>query len=411
VGRKPPLAHHGAQEELSRATVRLTAKGEGAARARHPWIFSGALAHVAGEPEAGAEVDVLGPGGDFLGRGLFNPHSQIRVRLYTSKDEPLDAAFFASRVRAAVRLRRDVLDVGDPEGACRMVFSEGDHLSGLTVDRYGPHLVVLLTGLGISRRLDPILDALEEELRPEGIVLRTEKGMAEEEGLILEDGLLRGRLPEAPIEVREGDLRFAVDLRTGQKTGFYLDQRHNRKRAAAYAAGRSVADVCSYTGAFSVAALRAGATHSVAVDVSAPALELAAANAERNGVAARVETVRANAFDWLAARAEEGRTFDMIVLDPPRFARSRRGVPAALEAYRRLNALALRCLGTGGVLVTFSCSGRVSEADFQGALARAATEAGRSVRILERLAQAPDHPVSSACPESAYLKGFVCAVD
>jgi 23S rRNA (cytosine1962-C5)-methyltransferase len=356
-------------------------------------------------------VDVVGPGGDFLGRGLFNPHSQIRVRLYTSEDEPLDAAFFVSRVRAAVRLRREVLGLGEPESACRLVFSEGDHLSGLTVDRYGPYLVVLVTGLGISRRLDPVLDALEEELRPEGIVLRTEKGMAEEEGLIVEDGLLRGRLPEAPIEIREGDLRFAVDLRTGQKTGFYLDQRLNRTRAAAYAAGRSVADVCSYTGGFSVATLRAGATRSVAVDMSAPALELAAANAESNGVGAQVETVRANAFDWLAARAEEERSFGLIVLDPPRFARSRRGVPTALKAYQRLNTLALGCLSEGGVLVTFSCSGRVSEGDFQGAVARAATDAGRSLRILERLAQAPDHPVSAACPESAYLKGFVCMAD
>jgi 23S rRNA (cytosine1962-C5)-methyltransferase len=396
---------------VSGAAVRLTARGEAAVRARHPWIFSGALAAVEGRPDAGAEVDVLGAGGDFLGRGLFNPHSQIRVRLYTREDEPLDGAFFARRVRAAARLRRDVLGLGDPEGACRLVFSEGDGLSGLTVDRYGPYVSVLLTGLGISSRLEPILDALEEELSPEGVLLRTEKGMADEEGLILADGLLRGRMPEAPIEVREGDLRFAVDVRTGQKTGFYLDQRYNRARAAAYAAGRTLADVCSYTGAFSVAALRAGASGSVAVDVSAPALELASANAERNGVGVRLETVRANAFEWLEARAAEGRPLGMIVLDPPRFARSRRGVPAALKAYQRLNTLALACLAEGGILVTFSCSGRVSEWDFQGAVARAATDAGRSLRILERLAQAPDHPVASACPESAYLKGFVCMAE
>lgn len=396
---------------MSRPAVRLTPRGEAAARARHPWIFSGALARVDGEPQAGSEVDVLGRDGSFLGRGLFNPHSQIRVRLYSAHDEPLDGTFFARRVGAAARLRRDVLGLGDPEGACRVVFSEGDELSGLTVDRYGAHLVVILTGLGISQRLEGILDALEEELTPDGIVLRTEKGMAEEEGLILEDGPLRGSLPDGPIEIREGELRFAVDLRTGQKTGFYLDQRENRTRAAAYAAGRSLADVCSYTGGFSMAALRAGAARSVAVDVSGPALELAAANAERNGVRDRLEAVRANAFDWLGAQAEEGRRYDVIVLDPPRFARSRRGIPAALKAYQRLNGLALRCLAERGVLVTFSCSGRVAEADFQAAVARAAAEAGRPLRIVERLAQAPDHPVSTACPESAYLKGLVCLAD
>jgi len=391
--------------------VHLTPRGQGAALARHPWIFSGAIARVDGEPGPGAEVDVLGPGGAFLGRGLFNPHSQIRVRLYTARDELLDSDFFAARVRDAVRLRAGALRLGDPAGACRLVFSEGDGLSGLTVDRYGSHLVVMLTGLGIAGRLEAILDALGEELAPEGVVLRTEKGMAEAEGLILEDGLLRGALPSGPIEIREDDLRFAVDLRTGQKTGFYLDQRFNRARAAAYADGRAVADVCSYTGGFSVAALRAGATRSVAVDVSTRALELATSNAERNGVGARLEAVRANAFDWLTEQADQGRAFDMIVLDPPRFARSRRGVPAALKAYQRLNGLALGCLAPDGVLVTFSCSGRVAEPDFREAVARAATDAERPLRIVERLAQAPDHPVAAACPESAYLKGLIALAD
>jgi 23S rRNA (cytosine1962-C5)-methyltransferase len=396
---------------VSRISVRLNARAEAAARAGHPWIFAGGVADVAGTPRAGAEVEVLDSNGRFLGRGLFNPSSQIRVRLYTTMDEPLDAGFFARRLGAALRLRTEVLGLGDPAGACRLVFSEGDHLSGLTVDRYGPFLVVQLTGLGIHGHLESILDTLEDAVSPEGILLRTEKGMAEAEGLILQDGLLRGRLPDGPIEVVEGELRFAVDVRTGQKTGFYLDQRHNRARVAAYAAGRSIADVCSYTGGFSVATLRAGATRAVAVDVSARALELAASNAERNGIRGRVETERASAFEWLAARAEDGPTLDMIVLDPPRFARSRRGVPAALEAYQRLNALAIRCLAEGGALVTFSCSGRVAEPDFREAVRRAAARVGRPLRILERLSQAPDHPVSTTCPESAYLKGLICVAE
>ncbi len=395
---------------MSRANVQLTRRGEVAALSRHPWIFSGAIARVTGDPEPGAEVDVLDSGGSFLGRGLFNPHSQIRVRLYTAVDEPLDSAFFARRIATAVALRRDMLGLDDVDGACRLVFSEGDGLSGLTVDRYGRQLVVQLTGLGIGERLDGVLSALESLVEPDGIMLRTEKGMAEEEGLRVQDGPLRGRTPEEPVEIVEGSLRFSVDLRTGQKTGFYLDQRANRTRAAAYAPGRSVADVCSYSGGFSIATAAAGAARVTAVDSSASALELVRENAERNGVGALVEPVRANAFEWLGAQAEAGRTFDMVVLDPPRFARSQRGVKSALRAYERLNALALGCVAPGGVLVTFSCSGRVAEADFQGAVARAATDCGRDVRILERLSQAADHPVATTCPQSAYLKGFVCSV-
>lgn len=396
---------------MKRPTVRLASKGEGPARGRHPWVFSGAIADVAGDPPPGAEIDIVDSAGAFVGRGLFNPHSQIRVRIYTWEDEPLESAFFERRIRRAVELRHGLLGLGDPAGACRLLFSEGDGLSGLTVDRYGQHLVVQLTGLGIAERLNPILDALEAAVAPESIMLRTEKGMAEEEGLVLRDGPLRGSPPEVPIEIVEGGLRFAVDLRTGQKTGFYLDQRSNRARVSAYAAGRTVADVCSYSGGFSVAVACARAEAVTAVDASAPALELARANADRNGVSDRVETVRANAFDWLAEQGGGGRRFGMVVLDPPRFARSRRGVKSALQAYQTLNALALGCLEPGGVLATFSCSGRVSESDFQAAVGRAAADSGRPVRLLQRLAQAPDHPVMVTCPQSAYLKGFLCMVE
>jgi 23S rRNA (cytosine1962-C5)-methyltransferase len=396
---------------MSRPAVQLTSRGEAPARARHPWIFSGAVADVRGDPEPGAAVDVFDRAGGFIGRGLFNPHSQIRVRLYTPEDEPLDGAFFGARVRRAIALRADLLGLADPAGACRLVFSEGDGLSGLTVDRYGAYLAVQLTGLGIAGRLDAILDALEDAVAPKAVVLRTEKGMAEQEGLILQDGPLRGELPPAPVEIVEGGLRFLVDLGTGQKTGFYLDQRVNRTRAASYAEGRTVADVCSYSGGFSVAAARAGAERVTAVDVSAGALELAVANAAINGVGERVGTVRANAFEWLEGEAAEGRSYGMVVVDPPRFARTRRGIPSALQAYERLNRLAVACLEPGGMLLTFSCSGRVPEADFASAVCRGAASTGRDVRVLERLTQAPDHPVSVTCPESAYLKGLVCVAE
>jgi 23S rRNA (cytosine1962-C5)-methyltransferase len=391
--------------------VHLDPGASSAARARHPWIFSGGITRVVGDPEPGAEVDVHAVDGGFIGRGLFNPHSQIRVRLYTARDEPLDGAFFAARVRRAVGLRTGLLGLGDPAGACRLVFSEGDELSGLTVDRYGSWLVVVLTSLGIAGRLDAILDVLEELIHPTGIVLRTEKGVGEEEGLVVRDGPLRGALPEEPVIIHEGDSRFAVDLRIGQKTGFYLDQRLNRGRVASYAAGRTVADVFSYTGGFAVTAARAGASAVAAIDTSAPSLELAARNAELNGVAERVQVARADAFTWLGEQAVAGRRFDLVVVDPPRFARSRKGLKSALQGYQRLNRLALGCLSDGGVLATFSCSGRVSADEFQEAVSRGAAEAGRTVRILERLAQAPDHPVSTRCPQTAYLKGFLCAVE
>jgi 23S rRNA (cytosine1962-C5)-methyltransferase len=353
---------------------------------------------------------VLDSDGSFIAHGLFNPHSQIRARLYRWNEGPLDEAFFRARIEESIELRRTVLGLDAPDGGARLVFSEGDGLSGLVVDRYGSWLTLQLTSLALDRRRPWLLDALGDTIGAEGIVLRTERGILEEEGLRLEDGWIRGRPPSGPIQIVEGGLRFGVALETGQKTGYYLDQRLNRERAASYAEGRTVADVCSYTGGFGIAALAAGARSVVAVDVSGTALALATDNAHSNGVADRHHAVRSDAFKWLTEQVEAGLRFGMIVLDPPRFARSRRGVPEALKAYRRLNGLALQCLEPGGILVTCSCSGRVSADEFLGAVGRAASDAGRHVRVLERLGQAPDHPVSATCPETAYLKCLLCHV-
>ncbi len=390
--------------------VTLAPGREGPFVAGHPWLFSGAITSVTGEPADGDEVDVQTAAGAFVARGLFNSRSQIRVRLYRWEPGPLDDAFWAERIGAAVRLRAEILGLDDPEGGCRLVFSEGDGLSGLIVDRYGPYLSVQLTSLALAARTEMLLDILGATVAPAGIVLRTERGILEEEGLALRDGPLRGTIPEEAFEIRENALRFAVDLRTGQKTGFYLDQRLNRSRAAAYAQGRTVADVCCYSGAFGVAAALAGASAVTGVDASEPALALAAANAERNGVADRMDFVRADAFRWLEREADSGHRYGMIVLDPPRFARTRRGVRQALKAYRRLNQLALSCLESDGILVTCSCSGRVTEGEFSGAVARAAAAARRSVQILEAHGQPPDHPLSVGCPESSYLKCLICRV-
>jgi 23S rRNA (cytosine1962-C5)-methyltransferase len=380
---------------------------------RHPWVFSGAVGKVRGEPEDGDEVVVETAGGKFVARGLWNSRSQIRVRLYTwVRDEPLAEGFWRGRLQAALRLRDQLPGLDSVRRPVRLVFSEGDGISGLVVDRYGDRLVVQLTSLALARRMDLLLDLLEEELSPAGIYLRTEKGIGDEEGLALEDGVLRGAPPPEVIEVEEGGFRFAVDLRTGQKTGYYMDQRENRVRVAAYARDRVAADLFCYSGGFALALSGGGARRVTGVDSSAPALELARENARRNQMDGdRLRFEEEDAFNWLEAREAAGDRFGLVVLDPPRFARSRRGVPAALRGYGQLNELAARILEPSGILATFSCSGRVSRDDFQGVLQGVAERTGRPIQILETLGQPGDHPVSVSCPETAYLKGFICRVE
>lgn len=395
---------------MSLPTVVLAPGREAPFRGRHPWVFSGAIASVSGSPEDGDQVEVVTSRAEFVARGLYNSRSQIRARLYSWSPEELDDAFFAARIADSIRLRTDVLGLGDPEGAARVIFSEGDGLSGLTVDRYAGYLCVQFTSLALDRRKEAILDTLESALSPKGIVLRTEKGILEQEGLALRDGPVRGSPPDEPIEIVDGGLRFSVDLRTGQKTGFYLDQRENRRRAALHAKGRTVADVCCYTGGFSVALATAGAESVIGVDSSEPALALARTNAERNGVGGTCDFHRSDAFKWLESQIAEGKRYGMIVLDPPRFARTRKGVHQAVQAYERLNTLALACLEPDGILVTCSCSGRVSMEEFAGAVGRAAARANRAVQILETRGQAPDHPVAATCLESSYLKCLITRV-
>jgi 23S rRNA (cytosine1962-C5)-methyltransferase len=370
------------------------------------------VARVDGEAADGDEVDVVAADGSFIARGLFNSKSQIRVRLYSwDAAERLDEAFWAGRIDSALGLRR-MLDLMAPDGACRLVFSEGDGLSGLVVDRYRDVLSVQLTSLALALRRELLLDLLESRIHPRGILLRTEKGVLEEEGLEARDGLLRGSAPAEPMPIVENGLTFLADLRTGQKTGFFLDQRDNRVTVARYARDRRVADVFCYTGGFTLPCLRAGAASVVGVDVSAGALELAAANVRANGLDdGRVRFEAADAFNWLEARVEAGERFDMVILDPPRFARSSRGVPGALRGYRGLNELAVRCLEPGGILVACSCTGRVTREMFEGVLGEVEVATARRIRILEDRGQAGDHPVSPTCPETAYLKCVVALVD
>jgi 23S rRNA (cytosine1962-C5)-methyltransferase len=378
---------------------------------RHPWVFAGAIAAVAGAPADGAEVDLVSNTGEWIARGLYNANSKIRVRLYSwQPDQPLDRAFFHDRLTTAVRLRRDILGLDRPGGACRLVFSESDGLSGLTVDRYDRWLAVQFTSLGLAQRRDLLAELLTELTGAAGIYLRTERGIGRLEGLELHDGPFVGEPPPPSITVQDaGGLRFLVNLAEGQKTGFYLDQRENRLAAARYAAGRSVLDAFCYTGGFGLHAARAGATQVEGVDSSAAALELARQNAELNGLTA-VQFVQADVFDHLAEQVKAGRRYGMIVLDPPKFARSQSAVPEAIRGYRRLQALALRLLEPDGVLVTCCCTGLISMEMLDSVLAEVAAEGRRDVQILERHAQPADHPVAVSCLESSYLKCLIARV-
>ena len=377
--------------------------------ARHPWVFAGSIGRVEGDPPPGAEVGVFSHEGLFVARGLFNPDSAIRVRLYRWDDAPLDDAFWRSRVEGAVSLRSDILGRDDPVGATRLVSSEADGLSGLTVDRYGRQLVALFTGRGLFERRETLIEALVDASKVGNVVARTDKAIAAQEHLELFDEVVRGEVPEGPVEVVENGLKFGVRLRSGQKTGFYLDQRDNRRAVADYARGRRVLDLFCYTGGFALNALAGGATHALGVDSSAPAIDDARANAVRNGRAhARFEA--ADVFAALEKMKAAGERFGLVVVDPPKFAQNARGVDEAMKRYLRLNRAAVEVLEPGGILATCSCSGSVDRGMFLGMLGQVAELSGRPIQILEVRGASADHPVSASCPEGEYLKCMICRI-
>jgi 23S rRNA (cytosine1962-C5)-methyltransferase len=380
--------------------------------ARHPWVFVTSIARVEGDPKEADEVEVYSHEGQFIARGVFNPHSAIRVRLYRWDGGPLDEAFWSAAVAEALRMRHEVLRLGGPNAGYRLISSEGDGLSGLTVDRYDRWLVAQFTSLALFARREPILRSLQELTGAEGILARSERVTAEQEGIPHPFESVHGTLPVAPVEVVEHGLTYWVDPRAGQKTGFFLDQRENRRAAAAYCQRRRVLDLYCYTGGFALNALKNGGAASVlAVDSSAVAVEVARHHAEMNGLDAGA--IRFEASDALAALdrlRSSGERFGVVICDPPKFARSPRGVEDALKGYLRLNRAALDVLEPDGVLVTCSCSGLVDRSLFADVLGQVAELSGRRVQFLEQRGQAPDHPVSASCLETEYLKCFICRV-
>jgi 23S rRNA (cytosine1962-C5)-methyltransferase len=376
-------------------------------RLRHPWIFSGAVGRVDAQATAGGLVDVTAHDGTFLARAYYNPQSRIPARVLSfDPAEAVDAAFFVRRVQAAAARRRALAASSDTD-CYRLVMSESDGLPGLIVDRYGDVLVVQALTLGIAARLPLVTAALATLGAWRAIVERSDDAVRELEGLAPQSGVLDGSLAAgATAVVREHGLAYEVDLLGGHKTGFYLDQRPSRLAARAFAPGARVLDCCSYTGGFSMNAAAAGARSVLAIDQSAPALERLAANAARNGFADVVASRQGNAFELLRELRDARESFDLIVLDPPKFAPHAAQVDKAARGYKDLNLLALKLLAPGGHLLTFSCSGHVGPELFQKIVFGAALDAGRDAQIVAHLFQGDDHPVLLSFPESLYLKGL-----
>ena len=416
-------------------------------RQHHPWIFSGAVARVKGDAADGDGVDVVSSDGAWLARGTINRKSQIVVRLFTwREDEAIDREFFARRLARAYEARMGIL--ADPgTSACRLVNAESDGLPGLIVDRYDGWLVTQFLALGVDRWKEEIVKQIGPTVGPvverrifsvQGVYDRSDVEVRAKEGLPQATGVLVGDEPPDLVEIRENGLHFLVDVKRGHKTGFYLDQRDNRRKVAPYLRGREVLNCFAYTGAFAVYALAAGAKRVTNVDTSADALALARRNVELNSshychsearraeesLSRGIETLRREAaqgdtcveyvvgdvFAELRRLRAEGRAFDAIILDPPKFAQNDQQLKRAARGYQDINRVAMNILRLGGVLATFSCSGLVSPDLFQKIIFSASLEAGRDVQIVEKLGQSSDHPILVTLPESEYLKGFVCRV-
>lgn len=378
---------------------------------RHPWVFSGAIERIEGEVADGDVVEVRDAGRNWLARGTLNRRSQIEVRLLTwRQDEPVDHAFWRRRLERAIAARRAL--ASDPTTtAYRLVHAESDYLPGLVVDHYGEWLVVQFLTLGVERWRDGIVAALVDLVAPRGIYERSDVEVRAQEGLEQRTGRLWGEEPPELVEVLENGHRLLVDVRRGHKTGFYLDQRENRARLPDFCKGAEVLDAFAYTGAFGVYAAAARAAQVTLVESSAPALDLAPRNLALNGFECRsVEDVEGDVFSVLRGYRAQGRRFDVVVLDPPKFARSEREVGQAARAYKDVNLLAFQLLRPDGVLFTCSCSGAVSADLFQKIVFSAAVDAEREAQIVGYLAQGADHPVALTFPEGAYLKGLVCRV-
>ncbi len=378
---------------------------------RHPWIFSGAIAQVQGRPESGETVAIRSPQGAFLAWAAYSPSSKITARVWSwDEAEQVDAAFLRRRLQAALEQRRALVPENETD-AVRLVHGESDGMPGLVADRYGDLLVVQFLSAGAERWRDVLVDQLVELTGARQVYERSDVEVRVLEGLPEREGPLRGEGPFTPRVIHEHGLVFRVDPVHGQKTGFYIDQRRNRQRLRELCAGREVINCFSYTGAFSVYALAGGARSVLSIDSSGEALAMAAENVALNRLESPgVEWLEADVFHALRAFRDQGRTCDLIVLDPPKFAPTAAQAERAARGYKDINLLAFKLLRPGGLLFTFSCSGGISAELFQKIVMGAMLDAGVDAQIVEHLNQGMDHPVALTFPEGAYLKGLICRV-
>ncbi len=383
---------------------------------RHPWVYANAIDRVEGKPASGATVVVRAHDGRFLARAAYSPHSQIRARVWSfDESEPIDHAFFKRRVQRAVAHREAMVS---NTGAVRLIFGEADGLPGLIVDRYvedggssRAQLVCQFMAAGVEAWKEAIVGALTAATGCPNVYERSDVSIREKEGLEQITGLLAGDEPPGTIVTSENGVRYHVDVRNGHKTGFYVDQRDNRALVQTFAHEREVLNCFCYTGGFSLAALKGGAKRVVSIDSSGEALATAQKNVEANGFdAARASWLDADAFKTLRRLHEEGERFDLVVLDPPKFAASREHVDRAARAYKEINLTGLKLLRPGGLLFTYSCSGAIDAELFQKIVAGAAADAKVDARILKRLGAGVDHPLLTAFPEGEYLKGLLLQV-
>ena len=378
---------------------------------RHPWIFSGAVSALEGDPEPGETVAIHDSHGQFLAWAACSPQSQIRARIWSwDESESINPAFFKARIQQAAALRERWIDPAQTN-ACRLVHAESDGLPGLVVDRYDDTLVMQILSAGIEHWEDAIVEILMESRQPKAIYERSDVTVRELEGLPQRTGVISGTLPEQPMLIRENGLQFKVDLQSGQKTGFYLDQRDNRLFAQNIARGKSVLNCFAYTGGFTIASLAGGAEKVLSIDSSEDALDFAKENIALNQLPADLcEWIVGDVFEELRLLRDRGQQFDLVILDPPKFAPTASQAQKAARGYKDINLYGFKLLKPGGILMTFSCSGGIDAAFFQKIVADAALDAGVDAKILYHLGQAPDHPTLLAFPEGTYLKGLVCQV-
>lgn len=391
--------------------IKLKPQRDKSFRHKHPWIFSGAIASQDENPSPGETVAVLSSEGDFLGWGAYSPNSQIRVRFWSfDEQELINPSFFHNRLQKALAFRSPLFQ-DSKTNAFRLVYAESDDLPGLIVDKYADYLVVQFLSAGAEAWRTTIVESLMNLLQPKGIFERSDVAVRKLEGLQETEGVLAGLLPPDRLEIKENTYSFWVDIKQGQKTGFYLDQRDNRQKSAENIAGKSVLNCFSYSGGFTVYALANSASHVLSIDSSADALELAKENVQLNNLPLdRCDWLAEDVFVALRHLRDRALSFDRIILDPPKFAPVASQAQKAARAYKDINLLAFKLLKPGGDLFTFSCSGGIDLPFFQKIVSDAALDAGVNAKITEFLHQSPDHPVSLNFPEGNYLKGLVCKI-